>query len=687
MTSVSALPPVKLDVVIFKGGLDQVTPTLDLPPGYARSAFNFEVLSTGGIGRVAGYERFDGTVAIHSAASYQVVQLSQTSFTNPASVSQVVTGNTSGATATIAYVGTDWLAVTKGTGTFAEGEVLKVGATVLGNYTATVRATITAKLSATLTAAAADIYRASIGPVPGSGSILGVWTYNGKVYAFRNSADGLQANLYKSTPTGWTQVPLGYKVAFSTGVGAIADGATVTGAVSGATGVVARVALQSGAWGTDAAGILVFQSITGTFQAGESLRVGGVAKATCGGAQTQIKLSPGGRFEFVNANFYGGLSTYRMYGCDGVNPAFEFDGTTFVPIATGFTPDAPKHIVAHKGYLFVAVQTSIGFSAPGQPYNWTALAGAGTIATGDTVTSLVVLPGAQTTGALAVYGTQNTFMLYGTGNSNWNFVTFNTGSGALHYTPETMDDVYALDYRGVVSLKATLNYGNFDTTSVSNRARPFVLSELQRASDSCINRAKGQYRLFFTDGWGLYITQVDGNILGCMPVYFPNPVLCSAVDRTSDGEEVTYFGSANGYVYQLDVGTSFDGQPIAAAVTLGWNFSRSPRVLKRYRKAAVEIYGNGYCEIDFGYSLQFGSTEVVQPTGSVNYPSSFSASNWDSFTWDSFTWDGTTLSPSECELQGTGENIAISISSTSNAFPPFTINSVILHYSPRRALR
>ena len=64
-----------------------------------------------------------------------------------------------------------------------------------------------------------------------------------------------------------------------------------------------------------------------------------------------------------------------------------------------------------------------------------------------------------------------------------------------------------------------------------------------------------------------------------------------------------------------------------------------------------------------------------------------SPGNWDSFTWDSFTWDGTTLSPSECELQGTGENIAISISSTSNAFPPFTINSVILHYSPRRALR
>lgn len=683
----NALPTVKMDVVVLKGGLDQVTPTLDLPPGYARSSVNFEMLPTGGIGRVAGYERFNGFAAKPSAATYQLLQLTQSGFINRPTTGQVVTGNTSGATATIVYVDSDWMAITRVTGAFSEGEILRASATQLGNYTASFRGAIDAKLGATITAAAADVYRELIGPVPGSGAILGVWTFNGNVYAFRNSADGLQALMYKATTSGWTQVQLGYRVAFSAGTTAISDGAVVTGAVSGATGTVARASLRSGAWGSDAAGILVFQSITGTFQAGEALRVSGVGVATCGGAQVQNKFSPGGRFEFVNANFYGGISTYRMYGCDGVNPAFEFDGTVFVPLATGFSPDAPKHIIAHKGYLFVSVQTSIGFSAPGQPYNWSALAGAGTIATGDTVTGLVVLPGAQTTGALAVYGTQNTFMLYGTGNTNWNFVTFNTGSGALHYTTETMDDVYALDYRGVVSLRATLNYGNFDTTSVSNRVRPFVLSELPRATDSTINRAKGQYRLFFNDGWGLYLTQVDGTILGNMPVYFPNPVLCSTVDRTSSGEEVTYFGSSNGYVYQLDVGTSFDGQPIAASITLGWNFSKSPRVLKRYRKAAVEVYGNGYCEFDFGYSLQFGSTEYSQPSGSVNYPSSFSESTWDSFTWDSFTWDGRTLSPSECELQGTGENIAISLSSTSNAFPAFSINSVILHYSPRRALR
>jgi len=667
--------------------MDQVTPTMDLDPGYARNSVNFEVLPTGGYGRIPGYERYDGHTAYPSSATYQVIQV--TAFTNTPAANQTLTGQTSGATATIIYVATGsatWMAVTKITGTFQTGEVVKVGATTIGTTTSPTVG-VSSQLDATITAAAADVYRALISPVPGAGPVRGVWLYNDTVYAFRDNAGGTQTLMYKATTSGWSQVTFGSYITFSAGTGTITDGVTVTGATSGATGVVSRACVQSGAWGSNAAGILVFQSITGTFQAGEGLKVGGTSQATCGGAQTAITLNPGGKFEFVNANFYGSLSTYRMYGCDGINRAFEFDGTVFVPIFTGFSPDAPKHICAHKGYLFVSVQTSIGWSGAGLPYNWSAAAGAGTIGAGDTVTGLLVLPGAQTTGAMAVYGAQNTFVLYGTGNSSWNFITYNTGAGCIDYTAYNMDDAYALDYRGIVSLKATLNYGNFDTVSLSNRVKTFVLSELTKTTYACINRGKSQYRLFFSDGWGLYVTQVDGQQLGCMPVWFPNPVNCLVQSRLSSGTEVTFFGSANGYVYQLDAGTSFDGTAINASCTLAWNFNRSPRVLKRYRKASVEVNGPGYCALDFGYSLQYGNSAYAQANGTLNYPSQFQQSNWDSFTWDAFTWDGQTLIPSECEMQGTGENVAITFSCNSNAFKPFTVNSVILHYSARRALR
>jgi hypothetical protein len=63
------------------------------------------------------------------------------------------------------------------------------------------------------------------------------------------------------------------------------------------------------------------------------------------------------------------------------------------------------------------------------------------------------------------------------------------------------------------------------------------------------------------------------------------------------------------------------------------------------------------------------------------------SSYWDEFVWDNFVWDGKEVSPTEIEMLGTGENVAIRISSSSDLFKPFTVNSIILHYSMRRGLR
>lgn len=672
---------------MLQGGMDQVTPTLSLRAGICRNAVNFEALTTGGYGRISGYERYDGRPS-PSAATFSIVTVS--AYANMPTVGQTLTGQTSGATGVVVYVDSSgFMGVTATTGAFAVAEVVKVGATVIGTTIAN-RGGINSSLNASILAAAANIYRANIGLVPGSGPVRGVWLYNSVLYAFRDNAGATATLLYKATTGGWVNVALGSYITYDTGTGSavtMVDGVTVVGGTSGATGVVTRVVQQSGAWGTNSAGILVFTTITGTFQIGEAIKVSGSTVATCRSANIANALNTGGKFEFANANFSGALSTFRMYGCDGVNKAFEFDGTTFVLISTGSSPDAPKHLVAHKFCLFLSIQTSILFSAPGLPYNWTALSGAGTIAVGDTVTGLLEMPGSQTTGSLAVFASENTFMLYGTSSANWNFVTFNTGAGCIDYSCQNIDDAYVLDYRGIISLKATLNYGNFDVSTLSNQVRTFLLPEIANTSGSCINRSRSQYRLFFNDGYGLYTTMVNGNFLGAMSVYFPNPIYTIFDARTSAGTEVTFFGSTNGYVYQLDMGTSFDGAPISAFATLIYNSARTPRVLKRYRKAAVEISGPGYCSINFSYSLQYGITDYVQPALSTNYPSNFSSWNWDAFTWDAFIWDGLTLSPSECEMSGTAENVAITLSSNSDAYLAFALNSIVIHYTLRRALR
>jgi hypothetical protein len=276
--------------------------------------------------------------------------------------------------------------------------------------------------------------------------------------------------------------------------------------------------------------------------------------------------------------------------------------------------------------------------------------------------------------------------LYGSSSADWNLVTFNTGVGAYDYSAQVVVDVFALDDRGVMSMSSSLNYGNFDLASLTANIRPFIAEHRGVTSASSLNREKSQLRIFFSDGYGLYMTVVNGKVKGAMPMYFNDPVLCTAQGEDGQGNEVAYFGTSDGYVHQFDQGSSFDGDAISAYFTLIYNASRSPRVLKRYRKASFEVTGGFFSQFDFGYSLAYGSVQTMQE-GARTYENAFSFPNWDEFIWDQFVWDGQTLAPTECEVEGTAENIAMTVSTESAILYEFTLNSVILHYSIRRVLR
>jgi len=174
--------------------------------------------------------------------------------------------------------------------------------------------------------------------------------------------------------------------------------------------------------------------------------------------------------------------------------------------------------------------------------------------------------------------------------------------------------------------------------------------------------------------------------MGAMPVRFPNAVACMCEGQRADGAETSFFGSTNGYVYRLDAGTSFDGAEIAANLALVFNAIGSPRLLKRFRKASLELTGTSYADFYFNYDLSYATTEISQSEQTLS-TNNLVSSLWDTASWDFFVWDDRTLAPSEVEVNGTAENIALKIASASPYFQPFTINSAILHYTPRRGLR
>lgn len=670
----------------FAGGLDQVSPSIAVQAGRLRQSSNLEVGPNGGYTTIAGYERFDGQPKPSDAVYYVITA----TITGSATVGNTCAGATSGATGVIVAATSAYLVLTKLVGTFQSGETItgSGASSVVATSEAQRGAASTPALNATYRNLSADEYRADIAAVPGSGSILGVHKYDGTVYAIRNNAGGTAAVMYKETTSGWSAVSLGREVAFTSGgTTEISDGDTITGATSGATATVTKVLKTSGTWaGGDAAGYLYLASQTGTFQA-ENLNVGASSNlATIAGNSSAITLAPSGRYEFINQNFGGGAGTTKMYGVSGVHRAFEFDGTAFAWIRTGMTTDTPAHIAAHKNQLFLSFQASAQHSAPGEPFVWSVVVGAGEIAVGDTITAFQVAPGSTTGAALMIFSRNSTHVLYGNDVEDWVLVPFNPDAGAIEWTVQWVGQGIYLDDRGLTLLATSQRFGNFADAEISALVRPYVKALRDSAIASCVVREKNQYRLFFSGGAALYVSFSGNKVAGLMPVSMEHPVSCICSLEAADGQEEIFFGSTDGYVYQMDKGTSMDGGDIAYSGQLTFNHFGGPRQLKQYRKAVLEVSGEGYAEFSLGYTLGYGTTDLPQGDA-VDITTALSATTWDSFTWDQFFWDGITLLPAQADLDGTAENISLAFSGSSDEFDPITFNGAVIDYTPRRQLR
>jgi len=679
------MPQTQFKFFPFTGGLDLVTPPIQLSSGALRSGSNVEIGINGGYARIGGYERFSG-LAKPSAAVYAILTCT---ITGTVVLGDVLTDNAGTSYGTVIALPSGQAVLTLITGNFSTGNI-KVGITVVGTCIGAQEsgAAATPKLNATYRNLAADIYRALIAVVPGSGNVLGVHQFNSLVYAFRNNAGGTAAVMHKESATGWTEIALGREIAFTSGgTYEVLVGDTITGATSAATAVIVKIIITSGTWAAGtAAGRFFFASQTGTFQA-ENLDVGAnLNVATIAGNSTAITLSPGGKYEFDNWNFGGGTGTTKMYGADGVNKGFEFDGTTFVKINTGMTTDTPKFVKVHKNHLFFSFNGSAQHSGVGDPYTWTVVSGAGELACGDTITGFLGVAGSEAGGAIAIYTKNRTLILYGNGSSDWKLVPHSEESGALSYSIQFITQGIALDTQGITLLSATQSYGNFQNAVVSDKITPKLNPLIKTASASCIVRKKNQYRLFFSGGEAVYMGFKDKKIIGMTTVLLTNPVVCiSSLEGVSEQEEI-YFGSTNGFVYQMDVGTSFDGVAISWSAELAFNHFGGPRQLKSFRKAVMEMSGSSYCEFNFSYALGYESVEY-DPTVNTTIKESLAGNKWDSFTWDNFFWDGRALLPSEADITGTAENLSLIFNGDSDEFLPFTLSSGIIHFTPRRAMR
>jgi len=685
MAKQSSMPQVRQDFFPLVGGLDLVTPAIEMPPGKVIDSINFETAISGGYRRINGYERYDG----HASPTANPYWILPANITGTVAVGNTVVGATSAATANVLAVVSGYLVVTALTGTFLTGENLTVSSVVQGAVTG-IQSQAGAATPA-LDAAyryLAQYQRAFISAVPGSGSITGVQVYNGNVYAFRNNAGNTANVMWKATASGWQQVTFGYQIQFNAATAQINAGVTITGGTSGATATVVIPLLMTGTWTTAGVGSLIITPISGTFVSGEAIKVSGTSCATSTTVSSQITRSPCTGMQFSQYNFSGAAGMTKLYGVDGVNTCFEFDGTNYVPIHTGMATDAPNCVCGVAGYLWLSFGSSVQYSAVGAPYSWTVVLGAGQFLVNDVVTGFLPQKGTIYGNALAIFTASRTFILYGQTSANFVLVPSIVDVGIYANTMQMVsNDAYGLTARGIQSLITTLNYGNFDYVSISHMVQPWILANMGLQVCSTSLRSKNQYRIYYSNGYCLSVGLTGDKFSGVMPLYYQNAPTCIHTTTPSSGSEVTYFGSTNGFVYQDNIGTSQDGAAINAYARLPFFHDKSPNMRKRWRRAVFELTVDSFANLNIGYDLGYGNLMVRPGAPIPTIPVNSTGGYWDEVYWDAFTWDQQMVNNPSITLAGTEKTLSLLFASNDAISSPYTIQGVTIMSSIRRMER
>ena len=664
------------DVAAFIGGLDLISPPGSAKPGTARFASNYEAEFGGGYRRLGGFERIDGRPSPHQAA--------YTALEAAAGYVGVVVGNTlvgatSLATGTVVYVTATFIGMTKVTGTFIN-ENVRVAAVVVGAVTQT-QPIIDGFLDNQLSELAANVYRADILKPPGTGPIRGIAVLNDIKYCWKDNAGNLVT--YKSTAGGWVVVPMFSQVSFNGGSVSYEDGESLTQGAASAT--IMRVVLETGSWAAGtAAGRLVINPVAGSFAAGVA---GGGGVANLAGPAAVITLFAGGKVDSVVYNFTANLATKRLYCCDGVNIEWEFDGTILVPIKTGMTGFRATRVIAHKNHLFYSFRSSLQHSRTGLPYEWSAVLGAGELGAGDTITNMIGVSGSESSAALMVICQNSVWMLYGTDVTTWQFSRISEEAGAQAYSAQAIAGTLAFDLEGFNRFRPMQSFGNFSYESVSRGIDPLVRNATVKCS--VLVKNKSIYRCFFSDG--LFATGTfNGKTFSWMPCDYGVVIEC-AVGAEINGLYRVFYGSADGWVYEADVGRSFDGAEVEAALRMSSQHQNSPLTTKQYRHAEVQIQAESAFQIALAGEFDDSDPNLAGVTATQltsGLRKVYGAGLFYDFeSWDRAYWDGALSNRLRFPIHGVGRSMSLLLRSLSTNELPHTLKLSQLIYTPRRIAR
>lgn len=665
--------------LVFAGGLTTVGPPQLRREGTLQAAMNYEPAMQGGYRRTKGYERFDGRPA-PSAASYTLVAIAWTAA--PAAGTVVAIGAATGTLA--AVVSAERTVLVDVSGDIVTGATVMVAGLPAGIVTSAIPSGgVTLVDDATYLGMAADLRRANIAVVPGSGPVRGVASLAGQVYAWRDNVGATAGGMWRAAGGGWTAVSFGEEIVFANANASVGIGDVLTqGAV---TATVMAVVVETGtlASGVNTGRLVVSGLAGGNFAAGAATSTGG-GTLTLGGAQTAITLNPGGHYRSIVKNFSGTAGADKLYVAYGAGRAFQWDGTTMVPINTGDPADKPVHVGEHLERLLLSIEGSLMWSTAGQPTIFDGITGAQEFAVGALITGFASLPGK----AVAIFTDKGGKFLEGAPSSGMELQSLNAEEGALPGAAVYAGDVFALSATGLLSFKASQNYGGFEGNDVAKNfqeAAALVAAKFACASRIDIANSENQVRFMATDGTGLVCLVAGAKVVAATPLSYPVAPFCMWSGPVA-GVQRALFGGTDGMVYEIAEVPSFDGVEIEAYFKTNPAPFKSPFVDKTFYDGFLEAAAVRYSSLSCSFEFSSGASAKSSST-----PFAFDVNGaggvWDVNPFDTFYWDSATEAMPKISIRGSGHNLSATFYSKSRYDYGHTLHSFAVRMSMRKNTR
>lgn len=319
--------------------------------------------------------------------------------------------------------------------------------------------------------------------------------------------------------------------------------------------------------------------------------------------------------------------------CDGINPAWKWDGSSETTLNSSGAPADPKYARLFKGRLALAGHSTgdlLILSAPNDDELYTGGGGALEFNVGDTIKGL-----APFRDNLVIFCERSIKRLVGSTSSDFAIepVVESIGCVCGDTIQELSGDLIYLSTDGVRSYAATERIGDVELGIVSQSVSPLVAGILAEGFDedeysSCCVRKKDQYRLFINNS---SLDSSDNfNLLGRFqdsPVtkagQFEWATLLGFKPYCADSEysgnlEIAVFGhTTNGYVYRLESGTSFDGANIEAIYRTPDMTFDDATLRKVFQKIDIYTQVEGDIEASVQLILDKENTNIIQPSPQI----------------------------------------------------------------------